>query len=409
MLVSFRYRIYPKPQQGRLLKGHLSALCTLYNTLRDLKLDRWNKERASLGENDLRQTALEVRRNDEELKCIHSQVVQNVATRVYTAFKNYFKGRARFPKHKKIQRYRSLTYPQSGFRLCGKAVKKGKKRMELKGRLFLSKVGHARIFMHRPLEGRIKNLTVKYDAGEWYAVFACEVQDRPKVPIEEVPQNRIKGGDLGLQQFLTLSEGSLPDYPRFLRRSENKIKRLQRVLSRAKKDSNDYKKLSFRIAGLHLRIRRQREDYQNQVIASLYRENDVIVLEKLQVKNMLRNHSLAKSLQDAAFGKFIDKARFKAHILGKWFIPVDPWGTTQFCYNCLAWVPKDLSEREHICPNCGVDISRDENSAKLIRKLGQTWLGYAPGRGANTPAEQGPLPSLRGLVSPSREAGSSRL
>jgi len=155
----------------------------------------------------------------------------------------------------------------------------------------------------------------------------------------------------------------------------------------------------LRIARLHLHIKRQREDYQNQVIAGLYRDNDALVLERLHVENLLKNHKLAKSLQDAAFGKFIDKARFKANMLGKWFVPVDPWGTTQLCYNCLMWVPKDLSERQHRCPRCGVDLPRDENSAKLIKRLGLNCLpgtGYAPGRGVNTPIEPRPLPSLKG-------------
>jgi putative transposase len=318
------------------------------------------------------------------------------------------RGRARFPKRKRERRYRSLTYPQSGFRVCGKVVER-KKRTALKGRLYLSKVGHMRVFMHRPSNGRIKNLTIKYDAGEWYAVFACDVQDRPKIQLEEVPQNRIKGGDLGLHQFLTLSEGSLPNYPRFLRRSEDRIKRLQKALSRAEKGSKNFRKLSFRIARLHRRVFNQRENYQNQVIAGLYRDSDVIVLESLCVSNMLRNHCLAKSIQDAAFGRFDRKAIFKADMLGKWFVPVDPWGTTQLCYNCLTWVPKDLSERQHRCPNCGIDLPRDENSALLIRKLGLTWLGYAPGRGVKTPMEPGPLPSLRGLASLCEEVGSSRL
>ena len=397
MLAAFRYRLYPKPQQERLLKSHLSALCRLYNELRDLRINTWREKHASLSDDELRQAALDVRKNDERLKEIHSQVVQNVATRVYTAFKNYLEGRARFPKHKKERRYRSFTYPQSGFRAFGKVVERGSKTELIeKGRFYLSKVGHVRVFMHRPLEGRIKNLTVKYCAGEWYAAFICYVPDQAKKPVESIPEDRIKGGDLGLERFLTLSEGSLPNYPRFLRRSEERIKVLQRALSRAVKGSRNFRRLSFRIARLHLRVSRQREDYQNQVIAPLYRESDVIVLERLRVSNMLKNHCLAKSIQDAAFGKFIGKARFKADMLGKWFVPVDPWGTTQLCHSCLEWVPKDLSERQHRCPNCGVDLPRDENSALLIKKLGLIWLGYAPGRGVNTPAEQGLLPSLRG-------------
>jgi putative transposase len=395
VLAAFRYRLYPKPQQERLLKSHLSALCQLYNELRDLRINAWREKHASLSDDELRQAALDMRKRNEGLQEIHSQVVQSVATRVYTAFKNYFEGRARFPKHKKERRYRSLTYPQSGFSAFGRVVERGNK-TELKGRLYLSKVGHVRIFMHRPLEGRIKNLTVKYDAGEWYAAFICELPDRPKKPVESIPEDRIRGGDLGLINFLTLSDGRSADYPEYLRGSEERIKRLQRVLSRARINSRNFRKLALRLARLHRRVFNQRENYQNQVMAGLYRDSDVIVLEKLCVSNMLKNHCLAKSIQDAAFGKFIDKAMFKADFLGRWFVPVDPWGTTQLCHNCLEWVPKDLSERQHRCPNCGVDLPRDENSALLIKKLGLIWLGYAPGRGVNTPAEQGLLPSLRG-------------
>lgn len=405
MLVAFKYSVYPKAWQGRLLKSHLTRLCMLYNMLRDLKIDVWKQQHARLHEDDLRRIALERRRQDKGLQAIHSQVVQQVATRVYTAFKNYFEGRARFPKRKKENKYRSLTYPQSGFKLCGETVEKGR-RTELKGRLYLSKIGYVRIFMHRSLEGRVKNLVVKYEAGEWYAIFICEVPDKPKRFLEQVPDERIVGGDLGLLQFLTLSDGSSVEYLEFLRKTEDKIKRLQRVLSRAKKDSRNFRKLALRIARLHHHVARQRENYQNQVIASLYRENDIIILEKLRVENMLKNHSLAKSLQDAAFGNFIRKAQFKADMLNKWFVPVDPWGTTQFCHNCLAWVPKDLDEREHKCPNCGENMPRDENSAKLIKKLGLTWLSYALGRGVKTPMEPEPLPSLRGLASEAYEVGS---
>lgn len=409
MLIAFKYRMYPKAWQGRLLKSHLATLCTLYNTLRDLKIDVWKAKRVSLDENDLRQIALERRRDDIPLQGIHSQVVQHVATKVSTAFKSYFERRARFPKRKKPEKYRSLTYPQSGFKLVGEVVGKGKG-TQLKGKLYLSKVGYVRMFMHKPLKGRVKNLTVKYEAGEWYAIFICELPDKSKVPIEQIPDERVKGGDLGLLRFLTLSEGSLSDYPKYLRKDEGKIKKLQRVLSRAKKGSKNFRKLALRLARLHHHVACKRENYQNQAIASLYKEIDVIILEKLRVENMLKNHKLAKSLQDAAFSKFIKKAQFKAELLGKWFVPVDPWGTTQFCWSCLTWVPKDLSEREHKCPNCGENLPREANSAKLIKKLGLIWLNesssYAPGRGVKTPVKPKPLPSLRGLVSRGVEAGS---
>ncbi len=398
MLLAYKYRIYPKAWQGRLMKSHLPTLCELYNKLRDLKIGTWKQEHVSLSRTDLRLKALEFRREDENLRGIHSQVVQSVATRLARSFKNYFEGRARFPKQKHPRKYLSFTYPQSGFKLCN-------------NKLYLSGIGHIRIFMHRPMEGEVKTLTVKYNAGQWYVVFACKIPDQKKTPITQIPGERIKGGDMGLIKFLTLSDATTTEPPKFLRKSEEKIKRLQRVMSRAKKGSRNKRKLALRLAKQHHHVTCQRDDHQNKTLATLYKTTDILFLEKLSVINMMRNHHLAKSIQDASPGTFIRKTHFKANLLGKWFIPIDPWGTTQFCHNCLSWVPKDLSERDHICPNCGESISRDENSAKLIKKIGLSGFkpDYAHGRWVNTPVESKPLPSLRRMVSKDVEAGSPRL
>ncbi len=398
MLLAYKYRIYPKVGQGRLMKSHLSALCELYNKLRDLKIGTWKQEHVSLSRTDLRLKALELRGEDENLQGIHSQVVQSVATRLARLFKNYFEGRARFPKQKHARKYLSFTYPQSGFKLYN-------------NQLYLSGIGNVRIFMHRPMEGEVKTLTVKYNAGQWYVVFACKIPNQEKTPIEQIPGERIKGGDIGLIKFLTLSDGTTMEPPKFLRKSEEKIKRLQRAMSRAKKGSRNRRKLALRLARQHHHVACQRDDYQNKTLATLYKTTDILFLERLAVANMVKNHCLAKSLQDASPGRFFRKAQFKANLLGKWFIPIDPWGTTQFCHNCLSWVPKDLSERDHMCPNCGESIPRDENSAKLIKKIGLSGFkpDYAHGRWVNTPVESEPLPSLRGMVSKDVEAGSPRL
>ena len=398
MLLAYKYRIYPKAWQERLMKSHLSALCELCNTLRDLKIGLWKQKHISLSRTDLRLKALGLRRENERLREIHSQVVQSVATRLARSFKNYFEGRARFPKRKHPKKYLSFTYQQSGFKLCNNT-------------LYLSGVGHVRVFTHRPMEGEVETLTVKCNAGQWYAIFVCKISDRKKTLIEQISDERIKGGDVGLMKFLALSDGDTVGSPKFLRRSEEKIKRLQRVMSRAKKDSKNRKKLALRLAKQHRHVACQRDDHQNKTLATLYKTIGVLFLEKLSVTNMVKNHCLAKSLQDASHEKSLRKAQFKANILGRWFLPVDPWGTTQFCHKCLTWVPKDLGERKHACPNCGEVLPRDENSAKLIKRIGLSGLrsDYAHGRWVKTPVEPKPLPTLRVLVSRGVEAGSPRL
>lgn len=215
---------------------------------------------------------------------------------------------------------------------------------------------------------------------------------------------------MGLEKFITLDNAESVEYSAFLRKSEGRIKRLQRRLSKKHKGSKRRNAACFSLARLHQHVSRQREDFQNKLIAEIYKENDVLVLEKLNVENMLQNHSLAKSITDASFSKFIRKAVFKAEMLGKHFIAVDPWGTTQFCYHCLEWVPKDLSERKHKCPGCHVELSRDLNSAKLIKRLGILSMERSPpSDGGLSLAEPKPLPSLKGMVSRGVEAGSPQL
>lgn len=177
--------------------------------------------------------------------------------------------------------------------------------------------------------------------------------------------------------------------------------------SRKKKGSRNCRRLAFRLARLHLHVKRQREDYQDKLVSSLLnKDTDVLILEKLSIENMLQNHTLAKSIADASFGKFAANCIKKARMLGKHVLFIDPWGTSQFCHNCLEWVPKRLSDREHNCPNCGVSLPRDLNSAKLIRRLG-IQKSCPPSDGGSSLAELLPLPILRKrMASRGEEAGS---
>jgi putative transposase len=271
----------------------------------------------------------------------------------------------------------SFTYPQSGFKLEN-------------GRLLLSKIGKVRIFIHRPLQDTVHRLTIKYAVGEWYAILLTNRTEPVKLDINHVTNDKIRGGDLGLEQFVTLDNGESVQYPKFLLAAEERIKYLQRRLARKRKGSKRRRILVRQLARLHLHVARQREDWQNKLINTIFKECDVLVLEKLNVAGMLSNHHLAKAIMDSSWSKFASKCMRKADMLGKHVVFIDPYGTSQFCHQCLTWVPKTLADREHRCPNCDADLSRDLNSALLIRELGI--LSCSPSDGGLSPAEPKPLP-----------------
>jgi putative transposase len=377
------------------LNRSLLLLCELYNDLKAEEMRRYKQEHKSTPLAAYRRLALSARRSDKDLQTVHSQVVQNVGDRIHRSFRNFFEGRARFPRWKKPDGYNSLTYPQSGFKLS------------LEQGLHLSGIGNVRIFVHRTLLGKVRRLTIKREADGWYAIFITDREPPQRKPLFEIPTARVRGADLGLTEFATFDDASSVKYLQFLRHSEDRIKCLQRQFSLKLRGSRRRRELGRRLARLHLHVKRQREDFQNKLVHKIFTENDAIIFEKLNVSGMLQNHNLAKSISDASWTMFARRAVLKANLLGKHTVFVDPWGTTQFCHRCLHWVPKDLATREHLCPYCGENMPRDRNSSLLIK-----WLGIQsrpPTDSGSSPAEQGPLPSLRDLVSPSVEAGSPRL
>ncbi len=175
---------------------------------------RYREEHRSTSLTAFRRLALNARRHDEELQEVHSQVVQNVGDRIHRSFRNFFEGRARFPRWKRPHRYSSLTYPQSGFRLS-----------PAKG-LLLSGLGYVWIFVHHPLLGNVKRLTVKRAADEWYAIFVTEREGPKRRPLAEIPIAKVRGGDMGLEKFVAFDDTTSAEYPEFLRKSEDKIRLL---------------------------------------------------------------------------------------------------------------------------------------------------------------------------------------
>jgi putative transposase len=235
----------------------------------------------------------------------------------------------------------------------------------------LSKIGRIAIHWSRPIEGTPKTVTISKEADRWYVCFSCA--DVPVRPLPSTGQER--GIDLGIESFATLSDGTRIFHPGWYRKAEHALKTAQRRVSRRKKGSNRRRKAVALLAKAHQTVRRQRRDFHHKTALALMRENETIYHEELQVRNLLRNHHLAKSILDAGWSVFLSILTFKAASAGRRVQAVDPAYISLTCSGCGVVVAKGLSVRWRACPECGTSLHRDHNAAKNIEGLGQSLQG----------------------------------
>ncbi len=235
------------------------------------------------------------------------------------------------------------------------------------GKLYLSKVGDIKIKLHRPIKGQIKTLTITKEADGWYACFSVEVTVRKTAP--KLVRSAV-GVDVGLESFATLSDGTQIENPRWFRKAEKKLALHQRNLSRKQLKSLNRDKQRDKVAKLHKKTANQRKDFQHKVSRQLVEGNDLIAYEDLNVRGMVKNRHLAKSISDAGWRQFIAFVCYKAEEAGSMAVAVNPFSTSIDCSGCGFPVEKTLAQRIHKCPNCGLEIPRDWNAALNIRKLG---------------------------------------
>jgi putative transposase len=294
-----------------------------------------------------------------ELGNVHSQVLQNVVERLDKAYQAFFRRvkigeKAGFPRFKPESEFNSFTYPQSGFSIEGKHLQ-------------LSKIGNVRIRLHRQPQGTIKTCTIMVKNSKYYACFSCKVEEqRPLASEKQI------GIDLGVLQLAVTSDGEGIESPKFLRKSEERLKRRQRAVSRKKRGSNRRRKAVGELARLHEKVANQRKDYAHKESRKLVNSYGLIAFEDLHIQGMVKNHQLAKSIIDSGWNQLVQFVTYKAESAGRQVVRVNPYNTSQKCSNCGEIVKKSLSVRIHQCPTCGYTADRDKNAAINILKLAQS-------------------------------------
>ena len=404
----YKFRLYPSAEQEKILIRQLSLCRELYNAFLQQRIYA-HKEGKRINYNYQQDQIPELKGGIIDYKNVHSQVLQDVARRMDVAYQNFFRRimekksgkqqKAGFPRFKSRNRYNSITYPQSGFRILDN------------GHVWLSKIGEIRMFMHRPITGTVRTLSVKRDnVGDWFITVTTD-QNTDNVPDaqygEHHPHDFVNpiGIDLGLKALITTSDSDWIDSPRFLRKSEKKLKRAQRDLSRKVKGSGKREKAGKMVAKIDRKIQRQRNDHAHKVSVDLITGHDLIVFEDLNIEGMKQNHHLAKSIADASWNKLIQYTTYKAESAGREVVLADPRGTSKTCSRC-GWKKESLklSERTFSCDSCGLIIDRDINAAINIRNRGLIKVGR--GTPEFTPVEIGALPAM---AIPVVEPGSSLL
>ncbi|WP_293343140.1 transposase [Microcoleus sp. CAWBG58] len=328
-----------------------------------------------------------------DYKVLDSQVLQDVVNRVETSFSNFTTpdkngNRRGKPKFKGRPYYKSFTYPQLDNL---NIVKDEQNRICIS----LAKIGQVPMVFHRPIPTgfKVKTGTVVREADGWYISLTLEDKTVPVTVAEIQPtEESTLGIDLGITNYAYLSNGERVENPRFLRKFADKLARLQARLVSRIKGSKPWQIIKDRISKLHQFVARARLDFQFKIAHELFGKCEILVAEDLSIKNLTRctktktdidsdgnlvylpngqsaKSGLNKSMLDAAHGQFASVLKYVAWKLGKNVLFVDPKGTSQHCWHCLNKVPKELSERWHSC-QCGESLDRDENSAKLIRKIG---------------------------------------
>jgi len=362
----FQYRLYPTKKQATKLNETLEECRWLYNYLLENRKTTYEQDGKGLSCYEQQSTYPILKAERPTLNMVHSQVLQNVAVRIDLAFKAFFR-RCKagedpgYPRFRGKGRYDSFTYPQSGFKI------------DEQGKLFASGIGHIKIVLHRPLRGKIKTLTIQRSStGKWYVSFCCEVE-----PLRLPENTDTVGIDVGLKTFATLSNGEEIANPRFFRKEDKALAKVQRKHSKLAKGTPQRRTHRKAVARVHERIAFRRANFTHQESRRIIDNFGIIAVEDLNVNRMTHTHCLAKSIADAAWSAFFAQLSIKAEEAGRQFIKVNPAYTSQDCNRCHHRQKMPLSERIYHCPCCLLAIDRDLNAALNIRAVGLHSLGLS--------------------------------
>ncbi|MBD2189543.1 IS200/IS605 family element RNA-guided endonuclease TnpB [Pseudanabaena mucicola] len=353
MYKAYKYRIYPTSEQEALLAKSFGCVRWFYNYALNLCQETYKTTGKGLTRGYIQGLLPALKKEYEWLTEPYSQCLQVVALNLSTAYKNFFDKRAMLPKFKSKHGRQSISYPQN-VKFDGDKIN-------------LPKIGLVHCQRHRDFEGTIKTVTVSRNPDGKH--FVSVLVDDGKANPELVPVDKAIGIDVGLTHFAITSDGSKFGNPKFFVKHQRNLKRKQQKLSKKKKDSQNRKKARLAVAKVHSKIARCREDFLHKLSRKIVNENQVIAVENLNIKGMVKNHNLAKAISDVGWGMFCTMLKYKAESEGRQYIEIDRWvPSSKTCHVCLNQVERlSLDVRAWTCKHCGTHHDRDVNAAINIR------------------------------------------
>jgi putative transposase len=357
---AYRYRFYPTDEQKNILAQTFGCTRFVYNWALRKKTDAYYKDGVRLYYKDLSGMLTEIKKQPEFtwLNDVSSVPLQQSLRHLDKAFINFFEGRGEYPKFKKKRNQQSATYANTAFSYRN-------------GHVTLAKMTEPlNIVWSRPLPkgATPSSVTITKDCASRYFISILVEEEIEQLP----PVEQTVGADLGLKSFVVLSTGETVGNPQFFSKDEKKLARAQRHHARKKKGSKNSDKARLKVARIHARIADRRSDFLHKLSTRLIRENQTICVESLAVKNMVKNHCLAKAISDVGWAEFAQQLEYKAQWYGRTLVKIDRWyPSSKRCFDCghiLNSLTLDI--RHWTCPECGGKHDRDINAAKNILAAG---------------------------------------
>jgi len=355
---SYKYRIYPNKLQKELLEKHFGCVRWVFNWGLETKIKAYQQERKRLSCFDLMKTLTGKKKEFEWLNEVNAQSLQMALKNLDMAFTSFFRKHNRFPRFKSKKQDRdSFQIPQN---------------LKLGDKLTIPKIPDIKIKLDRPLEGKIKTATVSKTPTDKYFISILTEQDKKLPKKRKVAEKSTIGIDLGVKHFAVLSNGKKIENPKYLKKSEKKLKKQQRRLSRKKKGSNNKAKQRLKVALIHEKITNQRSDFIHKITYQLTHEKQVnsIAIEDLAVKNMVKNHHLAKAITDASWQEFRRQLEYKCDWYGKNLLIIGRFEASSKTCSC-GYVNQELklSDKEWACPECQTKHDRDLLASQNIKRF----------------------------------------